>query len=967
MILVLMQESFFILVIGHWSLVTGHWSLVTVKEVSMAISLDKSVTNTYQFSRTQWHQVHFREVAFFLDTNLETGLASAEVERRQAEVGLNELTNKQGKSVWLQFLLQFHQPLFYTLLIAGCIKAILGSWTNAIAIWGIAVLSALIFYLQELSAERSIATVVKAVTNKAGIIRDGKTARIHACELIPGDLVLLNAGDRVPADLRLVSTHNLQMNEFSLTCEFNPVEKSTISLNENTPLAQRCNMAYAGSFVTSGQGRGIVVATGNSTELGKVSQSIKQQTSLSTPLIRKFGYFNRILLCVVFVLASLTFVLGSGQGRSWREMFEVVVALVVSAIPEGLPEVLTIILAIGVARMARRNILIRKLPVVETLSSTTVICPDMRTLTENQMTVQLIWAGQQRYAVDGLGYSPNGTIWEVGHCQPIHFGGRFLNFGLGETSESGSNPNSKRQNPKINIALRECLVAGLLCNNSHLEPKQNQWVVVGDATEGALIIVARKAGLSQSSLTEVMPKLDVIPFESDLQYMGTLHGTKINDKRKNISSFISDSSEKRIYVKGSVEVVLNRCRQMLDSDGNLVPLNRPSVELEVEMIAKQGLRVLAFAKKLMVGNCNSLAREHLESDLIFLGLQGIFDPLRLEVFATIQSCYSAGIQVKMITKDHIVTAVAIAKKLGLQNKNQLLAFEGQQLARMNGRELAQAAQAGVVFARVTPVQKLRLVEALQSKGEIVAIAGDKVNDAASLRQANIGIARGDAGTDVAKETADLLLMDDNFASIEAAVEEGQTVYQNLRHAIAFILPVNGGELIAVLLSALMSRELPLLPLQILWLNMVNSTSLAIPLAFEPKPRQMMFPDARCRNKPLPSQQMFWQILIVSVFNGILIFGMYEWIRQTTGEIAVARTMAIQTFITSRIIYLLSISNLGSTIAAKLKGQAISIQNSPAIIIGIFCTIVLQVLFSQWSFMNALFDTVPLNVNHWFTW
>ncbi|KAF3886964.1 MULTISPECIES: cation-translocating P-type ATPase [Nostocales] len=928
----------------------------------MAISLDKSVINTYQSSRTQWHHVHFREVAFLLDTNIETGLASAEVERRQTEVGLNEFTNKQGKSIWLRLKMQFSQPNLYILVLLGAIEAILGFRTYAIAFWGMAILNAVILDLQESSAERSIAAVVEAVAKKANVIRDGKKVRIPAQELIPGDLVLLNAGDLVPADLRLASTHNLQINEFSLTGELEPVQKSTISLNENTPLAKCCNMAYAGSFVISGQGKGIVVATGNSTELGKVSRCVKQQTRLSTPFMWKFNYYSQILLYMVLVLASLTFVLGLGQGRSWSEMFEVVVALVVSAIPQGLSAVLTITLAIGVARMARRHVLICKLPVVEKLSGTTVICSDTETLTENQMTVQLIWAGEQRYVVDGLGYSSNGTIWETGNRQPVHFGGRFLNFGLGKTSESGNDLNFKQHNPKINIALRECLMAGLLCNNSHLEPKQNQWVVVGDRTEGALIIVARKAGLSQSSLTEVMPKLDVIPFESNFQSMATLHGTKINDKRKNISSFISDSSEKRIYVKGSVEVILNRCRQMLDSDGNLIPFNRVSVELEVETLAKQGLRVLGFAKKLMGDNCNSLAREHLESDLIFIGLQGIFDPLRKEVFTAVRSFHSAGIQVKMITKDHIVTAVAIAKKLGLQNKNQLLAFEGQQLARMNARELAQAARAGVVFARVTPVQKLRLVEALQSEGEIVAIAGDKVNDAASLRQANIGIAMGDAGTDLAKETADVLLGDDNFASIEAAIEEGRTIYQNLRRAIAFILPMNGGELIAVLLSALMLREIALLPLQILWLNIVNSTALAIPLAFEPKSRQMMFPDARRCHKPLQSQQIFWQILIVSAFNGILLFGMYEWIFQKTGQVALARTIAIQMFMASRIIHLLSISNLGSTITAKLKSQAISIQNSPAIVIGIFCTLVLQVLFSQWSFMNALFGSVPLNLN-----
>ncbi|MGH8001714.1 MAG: cation-translocating P-type ATPase, partial [Brasilonema sp.] len=464
----------------------------------MTISLDKSVTNAHQSSQNQWHHVDFTEAAFFLETDLQTGLTSTEVERRRSECGSNELATKPQKSAWLRFLLQFNQPLLYILLVAGAIKAILGSWTNATVIWGVTVLNAIVGYVQESKAEGAIAALAKAVTTEATVIRGGQKARISARELVPGDIVLLSSGDKVPADLRLISTRNLQVDESSLTGESQPVRKNTNLLSAETPLAERHNMAYRGSFVTFGQGKGIVVAIGNSTELGTISQSIEQRTSLSTPLTRKFDKFSRTLLYIILILASFTFVLGLGQGRSWVEMFEAAVALAVSAIPEGLPAVVTITLAIGVARMVHRQAIIRKLPAVETLGSATVICSDKTgTLTKNQMTVQLIYAGATRYTVSGVGYSLEGTITQMSTSQPIHFGGRIL--------DAGSQLNAYHSQ-----SVRECLSAGLLCNDSHLEPKQNQWFVVGDPTEGALVVAARKAGLSQSKLTEAMPRLDTL-------------------------------------------------------------------------------------------------------------------------------------------------------------------------------------------------------------------------------------------------------------------------------------------------------------------------------------------------------------------------------------------------------------------------------------------------------------------------
>jgi Ca2+-transporting ATPase len=881
---------------------------------------------------SQWHHLSIQEVTRHLDTNSETGLTSAVAAKKRERFGANELKSKPGKSPLLRFLLQFNQPLLYILLIAGAIKAFLGQWVNAGVIWGVTLINAIIGFVQESKAESAIAALASSVKTNATIIRNGQKMQVPSTELVPGDVVLLASGDKVPADLRLVQVRNLQVNESALTGESIAIEKNTQSLNLDTPLAERTNMAYAGSFVTFGTGKGIVVAIGDATETGRISQLIEQGTSLKTPLTRKFDKFSRTLLYIILGIAALMFAVGLGYGYSWVEMFEAAIAFAVSAIPEGLPAVVTVTLAIGVSRMARRHAIVRKLPAVETLGSATVICSDKTgTLTENQMTVQAIYAGDQNYTVTGVGYVPQGKILL----------------------------NEKPVNWDNSSALQECIKAGLLCNDSHLEKKNGQWQVVGDPTEGALIAVANKVGFTRSSLEEEMPRLDVIPFESEFQYMATLHET---------SSFASDQKQGTIYVKGSVEAILKRCQQILDTKGNLAPVNAETIHQEVDAMAHQGLRVLAFAKKTVPDVetlcTTSLQHADIENDLIFLGLQGMIDPPRTEAIKAVQACQEAGIQVKMITGDHAVTAQAIARSMGFNKNGEVLAFTGSQLAQMGKSELTTAIEDGVVFARVAPEQKLRIVEALQSRGEVVAMTGDGVNDAPALKQADIGIAMGGAGTEVAKEASDMILTDDNFASIEAAVEEGRTVYQNLLKAIAFILPVNGGESMTILISVLLARELPILSLQVLWLNMVNSITMTVPLAFEPKSERVMQKPPRNPREPLLSPSLLQRILAISIFNWILIFGVFEWIRQTTGNIDLARTMAIQALVAGRIFYLLSISQLGSAVIARLRGIRHRINDASAIGIGIACTVILQIIFSQWNLMNSLFSTAPLNLNQW---
>ncbi|HEY9762929.1 MAG TPA: cation-transporting P-type ATPase [Trichocoleus sp.] len=871
-----------------------------------------------QPTHDQWHHLSAKEVVRAWETDPETGLSTQEAQKRRDSFGANELTAQKRQSAWVRFLQQFNQPLLYILLAAGIVTAFLHEWIDSGVIFGVTIINAAIGFIQESKAENAIAALAEAVTTEATVLRDGQKQVISSGELVPGDLVMLASGDKVPADLRLIEVFDIQIDESGLTGESVPVEKDLTPLPPDTPLADRVNMAYTGSLVTFGRGQGLVVAIGERTETGHLSQMMQQSHSLETPLTRKIDRFSKTLLYVVLALAALTFAVGVAQGLSWIEVFKAAVALAVSAIPEGLPAILTVTLAIGVSQMAKHHAIIRKLPAVETLGSTTVICSDKTgTLTENQMTVQEIYAGGKLYQVSGGGYAPEGKI--TLKEQPVD---------LVETP-----------------ALSECLQAGLLCNDSYIEEQEGNWTVVGSPTEGALVTVACKAGLTPETLAETVPRRATLPFESQFQYMATLH---------------DHGSERLIYVKGSIEAILKRCHQMVDAAGNTTALEAAAIEQMVERMANQGLRVLALAKKNPVRSKSSLEHSDIERNLVFLGLQGMIDPPRPEAIQAIRSCQSAGIQVKMITGDHARTAAAIAQRMGINQTADAPIFTGRELADMSARELANVVEQSNVFARVAPEQKLRLVEALQSKGEIVAMTGDGVNDAPALKQADIGTAMGITGTEVSKEAADMILTNDNFASIERAVKEGRTVYKNLLRAIAFILPVNGGESMTILIAVLLASPLPILPVQILWLNMVGSIALSVPLAFEPPSPDVMQNPPRPTNEPLLSRRLITRILAVSVFNWIVIFGTFEWIVRTTGNEALARTMAIQALVAAEAFYLLSISRFFPAIIAKMRGQTESF--GYAVLFGIGAAFIFQMLFSQWNVMNQLFGTAALNLN-----
>ncbi|MFN7139900.1 MAG: HAD-IC family P-type ATPase, partial [Limisphaerales bacterium] len=653
---------------------------------------------------------------------------------------------------------------------------------------------------------------------------------------------------------------------------------------------------------------------------GRIAFLIHEAVDLSTPLTRKIAQFSRILLFVILGLAAVTFAVGIYQGGSTVEMFMAAVALAVGAIPEGLPAAVTITLAIGVARMAKRRAIIRKLPAVETLGSTTVICSDKTgTLTENQMTVQKAYAGGNVYDITGSGYAPEGEVRRDGKA-------------IGN-----------EQPP----ALMECLRAGVLCNEAELIKEGNLWKVEGDPTEAALIVAARKVGLT-SELKQHWPRLDSIPFESEHQFRATLHQPPAKQSSM-------------IYKVGALERLLDRCANALDINGNIVPLEKETVRSAAEELASKGLRVLAFARREAPREQSTLDHEHVSSGLTFLGLQAMIDPPRKEAIAAIEKCQSAGIKVKMITGDHLLTAKAIAKQIGLQGKegeSDLVAITGRELETINDEQLAELTDKAAVFARVAPEQKLRLVKALQSRGHIVAMTGDGVNDAPALKQANIGVAMGITGTDVAKGSADMILTDDNFASIEAAVEEGRGVFDNLTKFIVWTIPTNAGVALILLSSIFLGMALPAMPVQLLWINLVTALLLGMFLVFEPKEKDLMQRLPRDPKAPILTFPLFMRTGLVTLMMLAGGLGMFLWESMQDKPIAEVRTVVVNTIVVVEIFYLLNCRSLTHSV------RSIGFFSNPLLLLGIVSMITLQLLFTYTPIMNRLFHSAPIELAAW---
>ena len=865
-----------------------------------------------------WHALSANEALAHHGVDPAHGLAEGEAATRLARHGPNRPSQQPGRSALSRFFGQMKEPLVLVLIASGVVTGALGEWIDSSVIFGVVLVNAVIGYLQEDKAEAALAALARAVATEVTVIRDGRRRRMDAVHLVPGDVVWLAAGDKVPADLRILSGRQLRTVEAALTGEAAPIDKHHDPLPQDTLLADRRNMAYAGTTVVAGQGNGLVVATADATETGRISGLIAGAPEIATPLTKKMGEFAGLLLWVILGLAALTFVIGVLRGESWVAMLIAAVALAVGAIPEGLPAAMSITLAIGVGRMAKRRAIIRHLPAVEALGSTTVICSDKTgTLTENAMTVTELWTGGEAFIVDGQGYRPEGRVQR------------------GETAVAPA--------PTSGIALHQTLLAGVLCNDAALYHEHGQWQITGDPTEAALLVVARKAGLDETTLRSVFPRRDELPFDSARQTMATLHEVE---------------GRPVAYVKGAIEKLLPACRAMLAADGSETALEPAALEAVAALMAARGLRVLALARCRLSADA-PLSEAEIGRDLVFLGLAGMIDPPRARAIGAVRTCHAAGIVVKMITGDHAVTARSIAAQIGIvADGHAAEVLTGRDLARLDDAALQAAACRVNVFARVEPEQKLRLVRALQAQGEVVAMTGDGVNDAPALKQADIGIAMGLGGTDVAKEAAAMVLTDDNFATIEAAVEEGRGIYDNLVKFITWTLPTNIGEGLVILAAIVVGATLPITPLQILWINMTTAVLLGLPLAFEPAERGIM------RRPPRPPGARVLDTVLVEriVLVGLLMlagsFGMFLLALDRGQGMAEARTIAMNVFVAIEIVYLFSCRSL------RLPVTAINLFSNPWVWAGAGLQLALQMAITYWAPMNLAFSTAPIPLQAW---
>ena len=867
-------------------------------------------------STPSWHARDIADAYETLDTTAH-GLSVSDVQRRLGIFGPNKLPEAKPVGPLTRFMIQFHNVLIYVLLAAAATTAVLEHWIDTSVIVGVVLINAIIGFIQEGKAEDALRAIRHMLSPQAMALRDGRRTTVDAADLVPGDVVLLQSGDRVPADLRLFRVKGLQIQEAALTGESVPVEKGISSLAPETVLADRLCMAHSGTLVTYGQGSGVVIATGSKTELGHISTLIAEVDQLTTPLLSKMAQFGRWLTGAILIIATLTVAFGVLiHDYTTSQMFLAAVGLAVAAIPEGLPAIMTITLAIGVQRMATRNAIVRRLPAVETLGEVNVICSDKTgTLTRNEMTVRTIVTADAQYEISGTGYDPHG----------------------------GFQVDGRDLAPPDHAMLREVVRAAMLCNDAQLEQREGEWLVHGDPMEGALLIAGIKAGQEPESLLQQCPRTDLIPFESEHKFMATLHH--------------SHTGEAFIFQKGAPERVLEMCASVRTALGDQ-PLDPVLWHARTEALAALGQRVLAVACKPGKSHEMELGFKDVENGLVLLGLFGLIDPPREEAITAVQRCQSAGITVKMITGDHRATACAISRQLHLTNPD--TALTGQELEHISDAELRKRVLDVNVFARVSPEDKLRLVSLLQDHGLTVAMTGDGVNDAPALKRADVGVSMGNKGTEAAKEAAEMVLADDNFASITHAVEEGRTVYDNIRKSILFILPTNGGEALTIIAAVLLGyQELPLTPLQILWVNMITAVTLALSLAFEPPERDIMQRPPRHRDEAVLSPMFLWRIAFVSVILLIGTFGLFLWETEQGASIERARTVAVNTLICFEIFYLFNSRYITAPVL-NVHG----LLGNKFVLIAVAVLVVFQLGFTYLYPLQTLFGTTAIGPMDW---
>ncbi|RSU60964.1 HAD-IC family P-type ATPase [Sphingobium yanoikuyae] len=848
-----------------------------------------------------WHALPPEEALATLSVEA-TGLDQRDAEARLRRYGPNALPEAPRQHPLLRFLAHFNSVLIYFLLGAALIALLLNHGIDAAVILAVVLVNAVVGFIQEGKAEEALGAIQDMIAPHAMVLRSGERRVVAVPELVPGDIVLLEAGDRAPADIRLLRARGLLIDEAALTGESVAAEKHQTLIAADAGIADQSNMAFSGTLVAAGQATGLVVETGSHTQIGRISGMLKAVEVGKTPLVRQIDDFARLMTWSVLAGAVVLFLFAVlARGFHWIDALIAIVALSVGVVPEGLPAVITITLAIGVQRMAARQAVIRRLPAVETLGATSVICTDKTgTLTRNEMTVRHLLLPGGDLHVSGSGYAPAGAISVAG--------------GDDAAALADAAP---------------ILRCGLLCNDALLRQADDGWTVQGDPMEGALVALAMKAGLSADHVRDEWPRIDEIPFDAAYRFMATLHRA------------LDGSSA--IFIKGAPEAVL----AMTGADA-------AAWDARLSAAADRGERLLGFAVKRIAGAPDRIGFDDLTNGVELLGLMGFIDPPRDEARQAIAQCRSAGIAVKMITGDHVGTAIAIARQLALNDDPQ--AMSGAEVEALDDEALAARVRDVDVFARSSPEHKLRIVRALQSHGLVVAMTGDGVNDAPSLKQADVGTAMGIKGTEAAKEAAEMVLLDDNFASIVAAVREGRTVYDNIRKVISWTLPTNGGETLAVVIAIIAGFALPMTATQILWINLVLTVTLGLVLAFEPTEPGTMERRPRAAGAPLLSPFLLWRIMLVSVLMGAMALGIFFYAQHVGHDIDTARTMVVNMLIVGEIFYLFNVRFLHMR-SLTLRGA----MGTPVVLAAIVAVVIAQLLFTYAPFMHDIFDSRPLSL------
>lgn len=863
-------------------------------------------------SRGHWHVLNLDNVLEKVGTDIETGLSKDEAARRLEKYGKNKLPEKKKQSKIVRFFKHFHDVLIYVLLGAAVVTTILGHYTDTVVIVIVAVINACIGFFQENKAEAALESIKSMLSLEAKVTRDGKRESIDAVDVTVGDIVILSAGDKVPADLRLFEADNLKIEESVLTGESESSEKGTDALEGDVDLGDRHNMAYTGTTVSSGTGKGIAVAIGADTEIGKINRMMTDVDQLTTPLLKQTAQFGKTVAFATLAISAATFAFGYFlRDYENEELLLSVIGLAVAAIPEGLPAILSIILAIGVQNMAKRNAIIRNLPSVETLGSVSVICSDKTgTLTRNEMTVKDLVLVDDEYEVTGIGYSPE---------------------------EGAIVKDEKEIEVSKHPLLKKLLDCFYICNEATVDQNsEGEWVVKGDPTEGALITVFKKG----QGKEEKIKRKSTIPFDSEYKYMATL---------------VEREGEQVIFIKGAPDRLMEMAAKQRGTEDE-EDFDSAFWEEKMSQLAKEGKRLIGAAYKKVSKDINKIRHEDIKEDVVFLGLAGIIDPPRTEAIEAIKICKEAGITVKMITGDHVDTAKAIGKEMGIGDGEK--ALRGRDLEEMDDDRLKDAVQEYDVFARTSPEHKLRLVEALQANKVICAMTGDGVNDAPALKKADVGIAMGIKGTEVTKDASEMVLADDNFKTIVDAVQEGRRVYDNLKKTILFILPTNGAESLLIIGSILFGFMMPLTPLQILWVNMVTSVTVSLALAFEAIEDGTMKRKPRRANEPLLGGYFIWRIIFVSVLIAGGTLGIGQYLRSIGTDEDTVRTITLQTIVISQLFHLFNCRSIqGSAFDSKF------FTNKALYVVGVLL-FVLQFSITYIPFMNDVFGTVRLANAQW---